>query len=295
MYKLKTLVIVMLVIFSTMAHSNNEVTFKLVGSHNASAGILSTDVQIGFELLFNNELISSGEKVEISVYEDFKKVDSLFVKDEEFSGFYCSAVEFLRSKIINYADKDRLISATYNDRKARTILIVAKLDTGYKSFKDVRNKDITYGQSNDLIELYLNTLAIKDGNRLAKDFFKTINYKLNGAESLISLYFGNTDVAAVYDDEYALAIELNPQLKKDLVILEESPHVINAVVGLRKDGIKPKTRDIFRNVALNMHKHKKGKKMLSMYGANKFETISYEDLQSVKKLLTTYDNYIDRN
>ena len=46
-----------LVIFSSIAQSNSDVTFKLVGSNNASAGILSTDVQIGFEMLFNGYFI----------------------------------------------------------------------------------------------------------------------------------------------------------------------------------------------------------------------------------------------
>ena len=287
-------ILLVVTIFASVAHSNNDVTFKLVGSHNASAGILSTDVQIGFEILFNDVLIKTGEKVDISVYENFNKVESLFVENEEFSGFYCSSVEFLQSKIMEQVDKERLISATYNDRKARKILVVVKIDSGIRSISDLLNKDITYGQSNDLVELYLNTLAIKNNNSLAKSYFKTINNKLNGSESLVSLYFGNTDVAVVYDDEYALAIELNPQLKNDLIIIEESPHVVNAVVGLRKSGINTKTRDTFRKVALEMHEHKKGRKMLSMYGAKKFEAIRLEDLIPVEKMLTTYNEFLGK-
>lgn len=278
----------------SMAHSANGVTFKLVGSKSASAGILSTDVQIGFEVLFNDLLQKTGEKVEIAIYENFDKVEKLFVKDEDFGGFYCSSVEFLQSNLIDYVEKDTLITATYNEHTARKVLLVVKKDSNIRTISNLHNKNITYGQSNDLVELYLNTIAIKSKDVLAVDYFKTINNKFNGSESLVSLYFGNTDIAAVYDDEYELAIELNPQLKEELLIIEESDHLINAVVGIRGEGIDQDTRKLFRTVALEMHNSKKGKKMLAMYGAGKFEAIKNQDLMPVKKLLDVYHGHLEK-
>ncbi len=295
MKKVKTILFILItyLVFNCNASANTDVTFKLIGSQNASSGMLSTDVQIAFEVLFNGILEKTGEKVEMSMYEEFTKVEDLFLKDQEYGGFYCSSVEFVQSNMIDHVDENMLITSVYNNERSRRILLVVKKDSEILGIDDLYNHDITYGQSSDLIELYLNTVAIQSRGLVATKYFKTINSKLNGSESLVSLFFGHTDIAAVYEDEYIHALELNPQLKEGLKIISESPYLINAVVGIRKDGVKDETKNLFIQTALTLDSDKKGKRMLSMYGAEKFEHIKLDDLESVRNLLSIYNEHIN--
>ena len=83
--------------------------------------------------------------------------------------------------------------------------------------------------------------------------------------------------------------ELNPQLKIELAVLAKSPHLVNALICLRKD-LKDEIQNVFRDISLRLSKHTSGQQLLSLFGAKQLVLFQPSLFEETEKLYKQYQS-----
>ena len=288
----KSILIILITFSSSIAISNNgEYTLNVAGTRTSTAGISPTDIEITFEFLFNEFLKELGEKINLQSYENFQMMEKEFMENDTYNAFYCSSVEFLSSNIKSISDDTNLITIQNGPYKFRKIVLVTRKQDNFKSIKDLKNKIISYTNSSDIVRLFIDTTILRHVNIPAENYVGSIELKNSGSAALIALFFNQVDVAVVYDDEYELAKELNPQVANETKVLAESDEIVTAILGVKGD-VAEQRKDLFVNQLIDVHERPKGENLMDLLGASRFIRLDVKDLSSVDKMLNDYKRYM---
>jgi phosphonate transport system substrate-binding protein len=79
-------------------------------------------------------------------------------------------------------------------------------------------------------------------------------------------------------------VELNPQLGRQLRVLERSPGFVTGILAVRKDIHNPR-RDAMVETLQEMHTDPKGRQLLTLFRCNRLVPFVAEHLASVEKVL----------
>ncbi len=168
----------------------------------------------------------------------------------------------------------------------RYVLLVRK-DSGIDNLAKLKNTNISYCAVDEVGMLFLEML-LKD-RKLGKTdtFFKKVGIKKNPNLNVSSVFFKEAQAALVLASDYAVAAELNPQIKQQLVAIETSPEYVTNLMAIssRLDG--PMTGDELLGYITNMTNTMQSKKILRSYNFGEMRQIKFEDLNSVGDLINS--------
>ncbi len=117
----------------------------------------------------------------------------------------------------------------------RQVLLVHR-ESGLKTLADLRGRSLAILRSaDDLATVWLDTLLAREGLPRAAEFLGVAREDTRASKALLPVFFRRTDACVVNANAHATAVELNPQLGRDLVTLAESPEFPLGMVCLRAD------------------------------------------------------------
>jgi phosphonate transport system substrate-binding protein len=175
-------------------------------------------------------------------------------------------------------------------------LIFVRSGSGIRTARDMKGKRFAFVDK-----------ATTAGYLLPLEYFHGAGIR-NYREYLKEAYFAGTHEDAIYDvlnrkadigaakntvfNRLAIA---DPRIRKELVILRNSPDVPENGIALRKD-IDEATRNGLKEALLSMHEDPEGKQVLEQFGALRFIATTNEDYATVVRYaktihldLATYD------
>lgn len=256
------------------------------GSSLALRYATKQDAEIAFNAVLDETIVNPYLRLHVAVYDTTDQVLAAFEKGE-INGVFGSPIEFMR-----VADKllDETMALRYrnNGVKQSFVLIRRKDDTAV-GMKDFRNRRLTLSKYQDLEALYLNTLLLRNHLPEIPRFFSERLEAKNANIAIMDVFFRKSDITIVRESEFQTAVELNPQLGKQLEVIDKSPAFLPALGSVRKSLDQDKVRSLMRDIE-KVSESGKGGKILSVSQAASIVTIPREEMRSVLDLMNEYES-----
>lgn len=183
------------------------------------------------------------------------------------------------------------VSAKGNDIYDRIILVVRK-DSGIRSVKGLRGKTVVQLQSffGNGRNLWLDTVLMRKGERNPDRFFSKTRGVLKPSAAILPVFFRKEDACVVTVRCLQVMSELNPQLKRELLVLEESPPRPMSVIAVRK-GLAVKHREMLRDILQTLDQSVQGRQLLTLFRMDRLVPYRPEYMTRLKELFMEYDNH----
>ncbi|KJV07059.1 PhnD/SsuA/transferrin family substrate-binding protein [Methylocucumis oryzae] len=176
------------------------------------------DLEVSVKLLSEELGDTVGIKTTVTVFEDVAALRQAFEKGE---------INFAVASSFNFANEfDNNVLAdgfrlTVNGINPDSILVLSRKNEGLDTIKSLLGKRLALVETYPVAELYIDFLARSNFHKDFRSVFNVILWEKKANQAILKLFFGQTDVACVYQNAYKLAIELNPQLLTKLQIISQ--------------------------------------------------------------------------
>jgi ABC-type phosphate/phosphonate transport system substrate-binding protein len=144
-----------------------------------------------------------------------------------------TALEF--AKIADLTDPDSLVVQDYFSDGMEYVLIVHN-QSRFKTVSDLRGANIIAHLHRDMVLLpaWL-SVTLADNNLPAPEsFFASLKFNASLTQVVLPVFFRRLDGACLARQNWETAMELNPQLGRDLQTLVVSPKIVPNVFGFRR-------------------------------------------------------------
>lgn len=201
----------------------------------------------------------------------------------EIDGYFGTPLDYLARK-----DKVCKVMSGLKFRFApmkQKLLILARADAGVKKISDFKSARLSLAPYQDLEVLYLNTTLLRNKLPEIQTFFSEHIEAKSTNVALMDVFFSKADITVVRENEYNVALELNPQLAKNLIILDQSPPMLSAIAVINNKSI---TESDFMDFLASFNaiiKFKEGGKLLDLMQIDSVATVSPDDVSNVESLL----------
>ena len=164
-------------------------------------------------------------------------------------------------------------------------VLVVRKDSGARSLADLKGKKLLQKAelSADGRSLWLDTLLMRQGVRNPKRFFVNAREETKASASIFAVFFKKADCCVVTRRSLRVMAELNPQLSRELLVLEESPPWPISIVAVRK-GLALQHRNTIQEVLGTLDKSTQGKQLLTLFRMDRLVPFRPEYLSQMEKL-----------
>jgi hypothetical protein len=171
------------------------------------------------------------------------------------------------------------------------LLVITHKQAELHQFSELNNKHLSLLINDPVTQIYADILALEHFGKKANQVFKQVSGSKKSNQLIFNLFFKKTDVIMVYEKFYKLAIELNPQIKKDTQIISRLTNIPRALGYFHKD-VDPALRSIVLLEVEKLHQYAKGQQLLDIFHADRAIRSSIADLQSTQQLIKRYQYLI---
>ncbi len=178
-------------------------------------------------------------------------------------------------------------------------LIFVRKDSGIKTVKDVEGKIFVFVDKATTAG-YLLPLAYfkRNGIKDYKTYLKETYFAGTHEDAIYDVLNKKADIGAAKSTVYYRLADRDPEIIKNLAIIERSPDVPENALAVRKD-LEKSIKNKLKKALLSMHNDPDGKNVLKDFGARQFLETTDDDYANVYKYakeidldLATY-NYIN--
>lgn len=181
------------------------------------------------------------------------------------------------------------VSARDKDIFDRLILVVRR-DSNARRISDLKGKTLV--QQHTLCaegrNLWLDTILMRTGVRKPERFFAQSRNVLKPSAAILPVFFRREDACVVTLRSLQVMADLNPQLKRELLVLEESRPRPSAIIATRK-GLSASHREMMRDVLQSLDRTVQGKQLLTLFRMNRLVPFRSEYLARLEELFREHD------
>jgi ABC-type phosphate/phosphonate transport system substrate-binding protein len=181
--------------------------------------------------------------------------------------FGITAWEF--SRVVNYVDQNEVLLEEDIAQGMNYVLLVHNASP-YKKLGDLRGRQIAIHHHR-----HMNLLSAWIGNMLAAEnlprmdaFFSQQVVRDSVTQVILPVFFHRMDAAALLRTDYETAVEMNPQLGRDLHALAISPNIIPTLCGFNKN-CNPETVKQFLSILSRSESLPSGQEIVALYQSRK--------------------------
>jgi hypothetical protein len=198
-----------------------------------------------------------------------------------------NALEFAR--VADLTDPDHLILLSYLADGIDYVLLVHK-NSPFKKIEDLKGAQIATHLNHDMVLLpaWLDTMLASKNLPESSRFFASITPYEKLTQVVLPVFFRRIDGACLARRNWETAVELNPQLGRDLWPIAVSPRVIPCAIGIRR-GCNPGAIRQFIDSLLRVSKQPEGQQILALYQANGFELRPTSAMNSTLEMVRLHE------
>lgn len=180
-----------------------------------------------------------------------------------------------------------VLSADFGKNFYDEILLLVRADSGISNLGQLRGKTLKIegGQKGMVPRRWLDSVL---GSRYSADttgFFRTTEQHPKASQTIMPVFFGQADACLTSCDSFTIMSDLNPQIGRQLRVLERSPGFVTGFIVVRK-GCPNYWRDLMVKALQNSDTEVKGRQILTMFRINRLVPFRPEHLASVEKILS---------
>ncbi|HOP41698.1 MAG TPA: PhnD/SsuA/transferrin family substrate-binding protein, partial [Geobacteraceae bacterium] len=174
--------------------------------------------------------------------------------------------------------------------RARELILLVSRNSGNKKIRDLRGKtiDLLPEANYKPLHIWLELVLLNGGNGTPLSFFDKINIVSSASQAIMRVFFGKTDAAIVNRGAFDIALTLNPQLKKQLLVIAESRSLIGDISCIPAS-INPKLRHAMENAAAHLHENTTGKQMIALFHIDRVIPFDSSYISGLEELLSERD------
>lgn len=182
---------------------------------------------------------------------------------------------------------DLLYSPVLNEKVLQRYILLVRRDAGIDQLLNLKNKTLSYCATDEVGMMYLQKLIKDKKSGDIHQFFSKTVVKKNPNLAISAVFFKETQAVIVLEADFAVAAELNPQLKEQLVAIQTSPEYVTNILAVTNHMEGPMSVAEYEDNVLNIGGAIQSKKLLKSYNYGKLRKIKSEDLNSVRDLINS--------
>lgn len=193
-------------------------------------------------------------------------------------------VEILESLPVSPA-----ISPTVGGTPLETYVLLTHKEQNINSLQQLKNKTLLVesGTPRKNSLLWMNFLLVKSGLEPANSFFHSTREAEKTSKVILPVFFKQVDACIIDKRAFTTMSELNPQVGMELVVLFESPGLLNYISCFRNN-FDIELRERIQNTAYEMHKTPEGRQILTLFHIDTAKPFEPGHLDSLRTLLEEY-------
>ena len=164
--------------------------------------------------------------------------------------------------------------------------VVVKRSRAINEVPELKNRNMVLyeGHGMDWARLWLKTLLPETtGDAEAQEFQRIVAID-SPSKAILQVFFQQTDAAVVTVEAFDLACELNPQLRKELLILAESPPLIPSFF-MFSDDWQGMERQTIEDAITQLHTTPGGRQVLNVFKSSSMGKLPWSVLDGTRRFL----------
>ncbi|MBK6651620.1 MAG: PhnD/SsuA/transferrin family substrate-binding protein [Betaproteobacteria bacterium] len=169
------------------------------------------------------------------------------------------------------------------------LLLVVRRASGIQRPGDLADKRIALLDGDELSEVYLEVLLMKAWAKPDETRLASIHREKRSSTLVHHLFFNQVDAALVKRNTYDAAVAMNPQVGKQVMVLEDytfkgrSPHI-----ALFSSRVAPQHAEAITKSVLTLGQTARGRQLLDIYNADSMVVTRVQDLDPFRELLNQH-------
>ena len=190
------------------------------------------------------------------------------VKQGTIECFGITALEFV--KVAELVDADSLLLQDYLSDGMEYVLLVHN-NSPFKKVADLHGAQLVTHFHRDMVlaPAWLGTMLAANNLPQPDHFFASQKKTDNLNQVVLPVFFRRTDAACLARRNWETAVELNPQLGRDLRSLAVSPKLVPIAIAFRR-GCSPEGRKILIDSILKIASQAAGQQIVALYQSHGF-------------------------
>jgi phosphonate transport system substrate-binding protein len=222
-------------------------------------------------------------KPELVTFDDLSSLDAA-VSEGTVQVCLVGSWQLFESKIADFADI-AFVPAS-NGRATRKLLLLVERGGRVQRVEDLRAASVMLLRDPrvNLTERWLDVLCLRAGLGLAAGAVQ-LDIVARPSSALLPVFFGRSEACVVDEDSFALASELNPQLRDRLVAIAESQPLLDSVICINRRGwpVGQQREDLIRSLG-DLHREPSGRQLLTMFRMDQLKQYTTDLLENVAAL-----------
>lgn len=290
-------ILLIVVVSGNIIAQDNQIKINLVISNDIIGDVNKADAKSAMEFWFSgmmNEVSKKGEtsqnvtispNIVASLDEIKERINN---KSADIIGLF--TIDYI--KFISELPITPIFIIQKNLKPGVKYILVVNKNSKIKSLSDLNSKKIltSFNRENEITEKWLYVEMKKekiiDPYRIIDNFIKT----KKPTKRLFQVFLGNADGCIISESQYESMCELNPQLKRQLEILQESPNFLTEIYFMNNNSQKEVLADIKSNTQ-ELNATMNGSQVLKLFQAYKISNFEQKHLEILEALKTLFKEY----
>jgi len=243
---------------------------RMAVSIETLAGANINDARAAYRVWIN-EISRTSEQVPVDIVPDVFIPSENLIRDIRQGTVQCygiTALEF--AKVVDLTDPEFVVIQDYLADGLEYVLLV-HASSPFKRIADLRGGKIGALLHRDMVLLpaWLDIMLAASNLPAAEHFFGSLSFHDKVDQVLLPVFFRHSDGACVGRQSWETAVELNPQLGRDLRPLAVSPRIVPDAVFFRRN-CDAEGRKLLIDLMLHISNTVAGKQIATLYQSNGF-------------------------
>jgi ABC-type phosphate/phosphonate transport system substrate-binding protein len=172
----------------------------------------------------------------------------------------------------------------------RRLILVTRRDSGIKTVKNLRGKSLLLPsrKMNSASHIWIDVLLHREGLPDSMKHFKSVKESSSASQSLMSVFFKQSDAAIIIRGAFETSSTLNPQLASQLTIIAESGALLGDVTCI-PNSVSADLRRSIENAAYRLHENTIGKQLCTLFQIDRTIPFQSAYLSGLEELLRERD------
>jgi phosphonate transport system substrate-binding protein len=185
---------------------------------------------------------------------------------------------------------DHLFLAVKQATPYERYVVLVHGTSGITNASGLRGRKITMHQSGrtSLAPHWLEAVMADPSEGIQEEASTGVVRTLSASRAVLGVFFRQSDACVITTNAFALACELNPQLRRNLRVLATSPEVVPSVFFIRLGYINV-IKDDLESAILTLHKTTAGQQVLAVFQCDRMERHPASCLEGTRQLLADHE------
>ncbi|HUB30912.1 MAG TPA: PhnD/SsuA/transferrin family substrate-binding protein [Terracidiphilus sp.] len=242
---------------------------RMAFSIDSLAGVNVNDARAAYKV-WESEVIEKFGLKNMEFYSDifYPSAQILqMIRSRQIECFTLTTLEY--ASILNFANPEEMVLVSEVANGVDYLLLVHQ-DSRFHTIEDLKSAKLLMHHHRDttLLKTWLNVKLAEMGQRGIDQFFASAEMRDKLNEVILPVFFRNADAGAISRRVFDIAVELNPQLGRQLRIVATSPKVIPVGIWFLKD-CDPETMREVMNVVTKFGSIPAGRQILALYQSSR--------------------------